>query len=198
MKAKDFTNQKINMLNVIRKTKSKNRRTYWLCRCDCGKEIEVMTQNLTYKTKYSCGCTRKQIISKYKDYNKKIYAIWNGMKGRCYRKNDKGYKNYGARGIKICDEWLDKEKGFINFQKWALNNGYKEGLSIDRINNNDDYKPSNCRWVTCAKNNLNRRGIILINYNNEKICLKDYCHIKSISYCTAKRKYKKGIKIWEK
>lgn len=197
MKSKDFTNKKINMLSVIKKAKSKNKRTYWLCKCDCGKEIEVMTQDLTYKTKYSCGCTRKpKKKGNYKYPNKidRLYTIWKGMKYRCYKPNSKSYNDYGGRGIKMCEEWID----FNKFQLWALDNGYDKKLVIDRIDNNKNYEPSNCRWVTIKENNLNKRNIIKINYNNKIICLKDYCKINNISYRTAIEKRKKGINIWEK
>lgn len=195
MKKIDFTNKKINMLTVIKKVESKNRRAFWLCKCDCGKEIEVMSQDLIYKTKYSCGCTRKPLVKrkhKYETKNQKLYNIWHAMKQRCLDKNKKEYKYYGGKGIKMCNEWLND---FNCFQNWALNNGYKENLTIDRINSNKDYCQENCRWVTQKENNLNRKGIIKILYNDKMICLKDYCKIKNISYSTTLKKYKEGMKI---
>lgn len=195
MKRIDFTNQKINMLTVIKKVESKNRRVFWLCKCDCGKEIEVMSQYLIYKTKYSCGCSRKPIIKrkrKYEEKNQRLYIIWHSMKQRCYDKNSKSYKYYGAKGIKICDEW---KNNFAKFQEWALKNGYQDNLTIDRIDNNKNYEPNNCRWLTRKENNLNRKGIIRVLYNNKLICLKDYCKIKNISYSSGLKKYKKGIKF---
>jgi len=195
MKRIDFANKKINMLTVIKKAESKNKRAFWLCQCDCGKKIEVMSQDLIYKTKYSCGCTRKPLGErkrKYETKNQKLYNVWHGIKQRCYDKNKKEYKYYGGRGIIMCDNW---KNDFMEFQKWALENGYQENLTIDRIDTNGNYEPSNCRWITQKENNLNRKGIIKILYNDKVICLKDYCKIKNISYSTALKKYKNGIKI---
>ncbi len=195
MKRINFTNKKINMLTVIKKAESKNRRAFWLCKCDCGNEIKVMSQDLIYKTKYSCGCTRKPVVErkrKYETKNQRLYNIWHAMKQRCYDDRKREYKYYGGKGIKICDEWLSN---FEAFQEWSLKSGYKSNLTIDRINAEKDYCPENCRWITQKENNLNRRGIIRISYNDKTICLKDYCKIKNISYSTTLKKYKKGIKI---
>ena len=198
MKLIDLTNQKINMLTVIRRIPNKNKHTCWLCQCECGNFREAFAINLINKEAYSCGCVRKPVNRKpkYDIHNKKIYTTWNCMKSRCYYKKDKEYKHYGDRNIKICNKWLGKN-GYKNFEKWALKNGFDDKLTIDRIDNNGNYEPNNCRWVTRRENNLNRRGIILIDYEGKKICLKDYCKIKNINYDIAKRKRKKGINVWE-
>lgn len=105
----------------------------------------------------SCGCC--QYIKKYKneEYKTRLYNIWALMKSRCSNTNNKDFINYGGRGIKICPEWMDKLKGFINFRDWAIQNGYNELLQIDRIDNNGNYEPNNCRWVTIKENSWNRR-----------------------------------------
>lgn len=102
-------------------------------------------------------------------YGTRLYRTWRNMRNRCYNQNIKAYKDYGGRGIKVCDEWLDKDNGFINFYNWAINNDYKNNLTIDRINNDGDYEPSNCRWVTRLEQNHNRRNSIKLTYNNETI-----------------------------
>ena len=89
--------------------------------------------------------------------NTKLYRVWNSMKQRCLNPKDKFYFCYGGRGINICSEWLDQENGFINFYNWAIENGYKEGLTIDRIDNDGDYCPENCRWISVSENSRKKR-----------------------------------------
>lgn len=108
----------------------------------------------------------------------KVYGVLEGMKGRCYNPHNKHYKNYGGRGIKICDEWLNNSSLFI---EWALKNGYKQGLTIDRIDNNKGYSPQNCRWVTRKTQQRNRRSNVYILYKGEIHCKKEWCDILGIS-----------------
>lgn len=126
----------------------------------CLKEV---TKQLNHgKKQQSCGCMRNKLISinsyKHGGTNTKLYNVYNSMKQRCIDFNHKFYKHYGGRGIKICDEWLDKENGYISFRDWAIQNGYDEGLQIDRINNNGNYESNNCRWVTSRENQRNKRS----------------------------------------
>lgn len=115
------------------------------------------------------------------------------MKKSCYNKNDSSYKHYGGRGIKICDEWIEKENGFINFYNWAMNNGYKENLSIDRINVNGNYEPSNCRWATAIQQANNRTNNHYIIYNKEKHTMTEWGRILNISYATLKTRARKNL-----
>ena len=96
--------------------------------------------------------------------NNKLYAIWNSMKQRCNNSNNKKYPRYGGRGIKVCKEWL---YSFDSFKEWSVKNGYREGLAIDRINNDGNYEPSNCRWTDYKMQNNNTSAIELITYNGE-------------------------------
>lgn len=160
---------KLTVLDFVRI--DKNYKSVWLCKCDCGKEIEVVGGNLTSGNQKSCGCNKEKRIKWASNLNKthgdtgtKLYKIWIGMKNRCNCAGNNGYKNYGARGIKVCDEW---NKSYINFKEWALKNGYKDGLSIDRVNVNKDYEPNNCRWVTIKEQANNRRSNHLITYKGE-------------------------------
>ena len=111
----------------------------------------------------------------------KLFKVWCGMKDRTLNKNDKHYKNYGNRGIKICNEWLEDFKCFYD---WALNNGYKEGLTIDRINVNGDYEPNNCRWITWKEQENNRTNNHYITYNGETHTMKQWSEILGIKYTT--------------
>ena len=146
------------------------KRTVWNCQCDCGNTRAVESTQLTSGHTKSCGCLRKELVSKSKTThgkkNTKIYHVWQSMKCRCGNKNNKSYKDYGARGIKVCDEWLE-ENGFLNFYYWATNNGYSESLTIDRINVNGNYEPSNCRWVSRLVQSNNKRNNVLITHNGE-------------------------------
>lgn len=124
----------------------------------------------------SCGCYKndKRIEAKTKHgLHRHIlyYSIWHGIKNRCYNVNDIPYPDYGGRGIKVCDEWLSD---FINFYKWAISNGYKKGLVIDRINNNGDYEPSNCRFTTNAINQRNKRNNVYLEAFGETRCVSDW------------------------
>jgi hypothetical protein len=134
-----------------------NHRKY-LCRCECGNEKEVIGIYLRNGESKSCGCLKKEILhQRLTTHNKskeKIFIVLRNMKNRCYNKNNLDYHNYGGRGIKICDEWLNDPNSFF---KWAENNGYKKDLTIERINVNDDYKPNNCTFVNRRKQSLNRR-----------------------------------------
>ena len=107
--------------------------------------------------------------------------VWIGIKQRCLNKNNKSYKNYGGRGITICKDW---ENNYKSFQEWAIQNGYKPNLSIDRINNNGDYEPHNCRWTTRLEQNRNTRRTHYIEYNGKKYIMKDLAKLLNINYYT--------------
>jgi hypothetical protein len=123
-----------------------------LCRCECGVEKEVNVTDLTTGNTVSCGCKNAKRLASG-DVNRThgksktlLYNIWNNMKQRCTNPNSSGYVKYGAKGITVSDEWSNWE----DFEKWALSNGYKQGLSIDRKDGRGNYEPSNCRWVTAS------------------------------------------------
>ena len=139
----------------------KNHNRQWLCKCDCGTEKSVSQSLLTKGLSTSCGCYRKEYLSKlnttHNSSGTRIYSIWNKMKERCYKENTKDYKNYGARGISVCNEWLNS---FEAFKKWALNNGYQDNLTIERKDLNGDYNQNNCIWITIQEQQKNKRPSI--------------------------------------
>lgn len=122
------------------------------CLCDCGNTIVVSKYSVINGTTQSCGCLRvlrnQQRKPKHGGTGTKLYAVWSSMKKRCYNKNCKDFKYYGAKGVEVCPAWLD----FINFKTWAEQHGYKEGLSIDRLEPVLNYTPDNCEWVTISEN----------------------------------------------
>lgn len=126
-----------------------------------------------------------------KDIHSRLNRIHNCMKERCYNPKKRGFKNYGGRGITICNEWLNSEKvngnctkGYLAFKTWALSHGYADNLSIDRIDNSKGYSPGNCRWVTRKIQQNNRRGNRLITYKGQTKTLKQWCEILNLNYCT--------------
>jgi len=179
----DLTGQRFGRL-VVLGIASYDEKTYtkkWLCRCDCGKKIEVSGGNLRSGHSKSCGCLRRDICIKASTAHGKsrtrLYSIWIGMRKRCKDKNQKNYRLYGGRGIKVCDEW---EKNFTVFETWALNNGYAENLSIDRIDSNGNYEPSNCRWATDEVQSNNTRTNHIITFDGETHTVAEWARIKSL------------------
>ena len=167
----DLVGKKIGKLYVIEKTKEKEKSNHeykYRCICDCGKEKLIRGSNLKSNNSKSCGCENiKKVatISKgYRNKNRRLYNIYQNMKQRCYYKKSIGYKNYGGRGIKVCDEW---KNDYVKFYEWSINNGYKDNLTIDRININGIYEPNNCRWITRKEQNNNMRTNRYITYNNQ-------------------------------
>lgn len=203
----DLTGQQFGRLTVIKRAgTTKSKHTSWLCKCVCGKEVKVTIGSLQNGHTKSCGCLQKEIaiknsykntffykngITKKPNY-KRLSSIYNNMKNRCYYIKSIQYKNYGGRGIKVCAEWLDKEKGFENFYNWAMQNGYREDLSIDRIDVNSNYEPNNCRWVTRIEQCNNKTTNHIIKYNGEYHTLSEWCKILNLNYKTVIQRINKS------
>jgi len=160
----DLTGQRFGNLTVIAEgPKTNSGRTTWVCRCDCGKEKIVRAHNLKRGTTISCGCHKyalaKERLTKHGDSQKRLYRIWWNMIHRCEYKKSNRYKNYGGRGISVCEEWRNS---YEEFRDWALSNGYSDDLSIDRIDVDGNYCPKNCRWVTeeVQANNTSKNHLI--------------------------------------
>lgn len=122
----------------------------------------------------------------------RMYNIWKAVKRRCYNKNVNEYVNYGGRGIKMCDKWRNE---FMSFYDWSMNNGYTDNSTIDRINNNGNYEPNNCRWVDRTYQSRNRRNNIEFTYNGETHCLSEWCEILCLNYSTIKSRLRYGWSI---
>ena len=174
---------------------SGKRRSQWKCACDCGNEVVVTAINLKTGNSKSCGCLNKErIISRFTKHSgrhSRLYGIWSGMKNRCYNQNCQDYPQYGGRGIKLCEAWMND---FESFRQWAYSNGYKDTLSIDRIDVNGDYKPENCRWATPAIQSNNRTNTIFVEAFGKQQSLSDWAKEYGIKYHTLyARIYKLGM-----
>lgn len=164
-KIKDLKGQKFNRLTVISISgRTKDNSVTWLCKCDCGKEVIVVGQNLSNGNSKSCGCFHNEITSKINKTHGKtkthIYKVWLGIKRRCTYPNDISYGNYGGRGIKICDRWLTFELFYED-----MHATFKKGLSIDRIDVNGNYELSNCKWATNTDQANNKRSNVFATVN---------------------------------
>ena len=188
--------EKYGRLTVIREAPpqqwSKYKIRMVLCSCDCGKEKVVRLEYLRCGHTKSCGCNRKLISAKVRETHgesgTRLHGIWSGMLARCRNKNRKSYKHYGAIGISVCYEWLS----FENFQEWSLANGYKENLTIERIDTGGNYEPSNCKWITKAEQARNKRNNRLVSYRGETKILVEWSEELQIDYNLLQRRLSSG------
>ena len=187
---KDLTGMKFGKLTVIEKAGYKNRNSQWLCECECGNTTVVGKGRLTSGTTKSCGCLKhRPAVNRTHGKSKtRLYYVWRNMMNRCYNDKVSDYYNYGGRGIKMCDEWLGKD-GFQNFHDWAMANGYdpeaKRGVTtLDRIDSDGNYEPSNCRWVDGKAQANNKRCNHYVHYNGKTMSLKELAESTGINYKT--------------
>lgn len=173
---------------------SKDNRAKWICKCYCGNTFESTGKDIRNHKIKSCGCRKKNVNYKHGNSYKRLYNIWRGIISRCYNNKDTSYKNYGFRGVSVCDSWLNN---FDSFEKWSLDNGYKDGLTIDRINVNGNYEPKNCRWATTKEQGLNKRNTVYANYNGKELPLSEIANITGIKYSTLHKRYKKGKDLYK-
>ena len=175
--------EKHNRLTIIKQVAHRNSGPRYLCQCECGNRLEVNYHDLLkpYGGTKSCGCYRKERVTKHGHTNSRIYRIYAGMKSRTSNPNFPEYKNYGGRGIRICEEW---EKSFNAFYEWALKNGYSDNLSIDRIDVNGNYEPSNCRWSTSSEQMNNTRRTIFLTYRGQTRPIKEWAKRIGVNHAT--------------
>lgn len=175
-KYKEYIGKKYNHWTIIDiSTRPRLCGVEFICKCDCGTIRTIQLSSLKRNKTKSCGCINKV------NYNTKssLYKIYLHMKSRCYCKTDKKYKNYGKRGIIICKEWLEDYSMFLD---WSIKNGYKEGLSIERIDVNGNYEPNNCKFISISEQTKNKTTSHYYKYNGKIYSLKELTTIFAHSY----------------
>lgn len=178
----DITGQKFNHLYVMSHAFNKRGRSYWNCLCDCGKTVVVLGASLKSGNTKACGCHQKDGWRNgvtHGKSNTRQYKIWQNMKNRCSNKKDKYFKNYGGRGIKVCDEW---QNDFMNFYNWAMANGYDNNLTLDRTDNDGNYCPENCRWVDRKEQMRNMRRNRILKYKGKEQTMAQWAEEFNIPY----------------
>lgn len=155
---RDLSGDKFGMLTVLHRVPNpKSSKALYRCVCECGNEVDVCYSSLVYGDRKTCGCV--DLHEKHGGRHSRLYGVWRGMKNRCKNPNSHAFSNYGGRGIEICDEW---NSDFAKFREWAESTGYdpnapKGKCTLDRIDNDGNYEPSNCRWVDMVTQSNNRR-----------------------------------------
>ena len=189
---KDLTGQKFNRLTVIERDTSR-KGTYWICKCDCGDTKSIRASNLTTGRTHSCGCWYAETNITHHLSSVPEYQTFMSMKARCYNPKNKQYADYGGRGIRICDEWLD------SFETFYADMGTKPSKthSIDRINVNGIYEKSNCRWATVAEQNSNTRSNRLITHNGITLTLSQWADKTGIHRKTIQSRLENNCSIEE-
>lgn len=201
LKINDLTGRRFGRLFVekasdepyITKSGKRYRNTIYVCRCDCGKAVKCLGENLLKGATTSCGCYQRETasarFSTHGSRQTRLYSIWANMKSRCLNPNNKSFGAYGGRDITICDEWIES---FAAFQDWATKNGYAEELTIDRIDVNKGYEPDNCRWVTSDVQSNNQRKNIRVEICGETRTLKQWTTYMGWKYGKYSARHRKG------
>lgn len=179
----DITGNKYGKLTVLRRVENAPKgKARWECRCDCGNVVIVRGGDLKYGTVKSCGCLRSNTIARCTTHGMsktRLYQTWANIKERCCNKRHPAYSLYGGRGIAVSEEW---KNSFEAFASWALSNGYRDDLTIERIDYNKGYMPENCRWISMSEQANNRRSNVSITFNNETHNLSEWCKIYGKEY----------------
>ena len=187
----DLTGQRFGMLTALEKVKLGHSKYKWKCKCDCGNMTYVRTGHLTSGNIKSCGCNHFKACVTHGMANTRLYHIWCTMKARCNRPTSGKYDRYGGRGIKLCDEW----QRFEPFYEWAVSNGYSEELSIDRIDNDGNYEPDNCRWVKNKVQANNTSRVKRLTYQGVTHTYSEWSEITGIPHKVISKRIYKGWSV---
>jgi len=192
MRFKDLTNQRFGRLIALEAFKKPyNNKYHWKCICDCGRNVEVISSNLTKGNSTSCGCYKNEKIGALNMQHglskTRMFKIWVGIRKRCTNPNMKSYERYGGRGIKVCKEW----DSYLRFYDDMIN-GYSDDLTLERIDPNGNYEPSNCKWANSIEQARNKTNTRLIEFNGIKLTAKGWEEITSIRSDTIQWRIKNG------
>lgn len=172
MRLIDLTGKQFGRLTVVGKSDIQDGKgTLWDCSCSCGNVTTARSYNLLKGKTRSCGCLRGLNRKTHGMSRTRLYGVWVNMKTRCHNPNSKAYPNYGGRGIRVCDEWAEPSE----FIRWAEANGYRDNLTLDRIDNDGDYCPSNCRWVSLKTQQNNTSRNRLFTMGGKTQTLAEWC-----------------------
>lgn len=194
----DLTDKKFERLTVVyRCNYNKRGKSVWHCRCECGNEKDIVSVDLITGGTKSCGCLNSEkksarITERNKTHGKtytRLYSIYRSMKYRCYYKGNPSYENYGERGITVCQEWLDD---FMNFYNWSMKNGYSDKLTLDRIDVNGNYEPSNCRWAMRKEQQNNMRSNVFLEVNGERHTISEWAENTGLKRSTISSRLRRG------
>ena len=192
MKRQNLIGKRVGQLEVIEKAYSKKRNVFWKCQCDCGNICYYTTGDLNRGQIKSCGCYKKSGVTSITHglTHSRIRTIWVNMKQRCENPNNPNYNDYGGRGITVCKEWQSLEI----FSEWANNNGYRDNLTIDRIDVNGNYEPGNCRWVDRLIQANNTRTNDIVEIDGVCHTVAEWSEISGVNRNTLYHRYKKGVR----
>ena len=194
---KRLENQKFGRLTVIREVgRTKSGNALWLCECECGGNKVVSSYHLRNGTTQSCGCIKRgqnlEMFVTHGETGTPLWKLWNSVKNRCNNPNNRKYANYGGRGISVCSEW---ETNYLAFRDWCLANGYRKGLTIERIDVDGDYSPSNCVFATQKVQQNNRRNNHRITYNGETKTLSQWAEYLGMTYKMLEHRINRGWSV---
>lgn len=189
MATEDLAGKKFGYWTVIeREENSKCGKVRWRCRCECGSERIIVAQSLKSGNSKSCGCHKNDYNRIHGGKGTRLYECWRQMRYRCENPNNQAYPDYGGRGISVCPEWHD----FANFQRWAFSSGYNDSLTIDRINVNGNYEPSNCRWVGYKVQMNNRRNTRHYELDGKNLTMSEWSQLTGIPRATIYNRLQRG------
>lgn len=200
-RGRDLTGLVFGRLTAIKLNhRDNNSNSFWLCKCICGNKSVVRIGDLTSGNTTSCGCYRTErsneaLIKRsitHGETGTRLYNIWRSMKQRCNYKKHIGYERYGGRGIGICDEW---NNSYESFKDWAMFSGYEDNLTIDRINNDGNYEPNNCRWVDHRSQANNRRYNKKLSYKGEVLTISEWAEKLGVNKSTLSMRLRSGWSV---